>query len=135
MEEWIVRGFNGFAGPATKMAVTKPLAKAIKAGLVYPYNNWQNRIATHRFVQDIPLQSGHPSYQRLLEIENGLEQLKAKPMLLLWGMRDFCFDEVYLAEWQNRFPAAQTVKLESAGHYLIEDETEKCITTIRDFLA
>ncbi len=45
--EIIVRGFNGFAGPATWMAVTKPLPDAVKRGFVFPYDSHSaSRIAT-----------------------------------------------------------------------------------------
>lgn len=54
--ELIVRGFNGFAYPALKMAVKKPMSKEVKAGFIFPYNNWHTRIATHKFVKDIPAQ-------------------------------------------------------------------------------
>lgn len=119
--ELIVRGFNGFAGPATFMAVTKPLPTAVKAGFIYPYNNWANRIATHRFVVDIPLKSEHPSYQTLTRVEEGLAQFKDRPMLIMWGQQDFCFNDHFLAEWRERFPAAQTKLFPNAGHYLLED--------------
>ncbi len=66
--EIIVRGFNGFAGPAIWMAVTKPLPDAVKRGFVFPYDSWANRIATHRFVRDIPSGRGTPSDAALATI-------------------------------------------------------------------
>ena len=59
--EWMVRKFNAFAWPATFMAVEKPLPKEIKQGYLLPYNNYQNRIATARFVKDIPMKESHPT--------------------------------------------------------------------------
>ncbi len=53
--ELLVRGFNGFAFPATFMAVSKKMKDSVKQGFLAPYGNWHDRIATHRFVQDIPL--------------------------------------------------------------------------------
>ena len=42
--EAVIRGFNAFAGPATHMAVEKPLSKNVKKGYLLPYNNYKNRI-------------------------------------------------------------------------------------------
>jgi len=121
--EFIVRGLNGFAWPATFMAVEKPLAKDISRSYIQPYNNWSNRIAIHRFVQDIPLTPQHQSYQVLKTIEDKLELLKKMriPMLIVWGGKDFCFNDHFYHEWKIRFPDAQSVYLEDAGHYILED--------------
>jgi cis-3-alkyl-4-acyloxetan-2-one decarboxylase len=67
--ELAVRGFNGFAWPATWMAVTKPLPEPVKRGFLFPYDSWANRIATHRFVRDIPQGVGAPNDQALAQIE------------------------------------------------------------------
>ena len=60
-----IRGLNAFAAAATFMAVEKRLPANVKNGYLMPYDNWQNRIATLRFVQDIPLKSSAPSYKTL----------------------------------------------------------------------
>jgi len=130
----LVRGLNGFAGPAARMAVTHPLAPAVKRGFLFPYRTWQNRVAVLRFVEDIPLEPGHPSLPALRALETDLEKLRAKPMLLAWGMRDFCFSPVYLAEWRRRFPAAALREFPDAGHYLLEDAGAELIPQIAEFL-
>ena len=50
-----VLGMNLFARGALIMAPGKKLAKDVKKGLIAPYNSWKNRMATLKFVQDIPL--------------------------------------------------------------------------------
>jgi len=40
----------------------------------------------------------------------------------------------YLAEWQRRFPDAESHVFQNAGHYILEDEPQKVGRTIRDFL-
>lgn len=131
----LVRGLNAFALPATWMAAKRPLPAAVRRAYLFPYGNYRDRIATHRFVMDIPLRPSHASYAPLKAVEEGLVLLRNKPMLLLWGMRDFCFDVRFLREWQARFPEAKTVELPVAGHYLLEDEPEHCCALIQDFLA
>ena len=129
----VVRGLNGFAGPATFMTVEKPLPPAVKAGYLEPYDSWRNRIAVLRFVQDIPLSPSHPSYETLCEIERGLPTLADKPLLLLWGMKDWCFTPAFLAEFERRFPQAKTIQFADAGHYVFEDARDEVIAAVRSF--
>jgi len=131
-----VRGCNAFARAALKMAVVHPerLTPAVRAGYLAPYGNWADRIAVMRFVQDIPLKSTHPSYATLADIDQHLAQFQDKPMLLLWGERDWCFTTRFLNEFQKRFPNAQTVRFPDAGHYLFEDAREEILPPLREFL-
>lgn len=132
--EWLVRGANGFAWPATWMAVTRPLPPDVRRGYLFPYDSWAHRIATHRFVQDIPSRTGSDSDRALAGVEARLALLRDRPVRLLWGGQDFCFDRHYFARWQSLLPAAPSDYLESAGHYLLEDAPEPCLTTVRRHL-
>ncbi len=116
-----VRGFNGFAGAAVYMATEKGLSPVAKAGLLAPYDDWKSRIATLRFVEDIPMAEGHPSWNTLAEIESGLPRLADKPMRLVWGEADWCFTPWFRQEFERRFPAAQSFPLAGIGHYVAED--------------
>ena len=132
-----VRGLNAFAKAALWMAVTKrPLmTPLIKRGYLTPYDSWANRVAVLRFVEDIPLKPSHPSYETLVEIENGLAQFDRSPMLLVWGLKDWCFTPEFLKEFQRRFPQAETVAYDNAGHYVFEDAAEEIPSAIRAFLS
>lgn len=132
----LVRGFNAFAGLAVYMASRHPerMTAEVRAGYRAPYNNWHNRIAVHRFVQDIPLEADHPTRPVLLKIEAGLAQFQQHPMLILWGGKDFCFDKNFLAEWQRRFPQAESYCFPDAGHYVVEDAYERIIPLMEAFL-
>jgi pimeloyl-ACP methyl ester carboxylesterase len=132
--ELAVRGFNGFAWPATWMAVTKPLPAPVKAGFLFPYDSWANRIATHRFVRDIPRGIGAPNDLALAKIESALPSLAAHRVQLVWGAHDFCFNRHYFERWQGMLPKAESVYLESAGHYLIEDEQAAVVERIRQLV-
>lgn len=131
---FLVKYFNAFAYPATFMSVTKKLPPAVKAGFLLPYGSPRERVAVADFVRDIPLIKSHPSYKTLLDIEYGLELLSEKPMFIAWGGRDFCFDNTFYDEWRRRFPRAQTLYCENAGHYLLEDAGDRVIPAICDFL-
>lgn len=125
--EIMVRGFNAFALAATYMAVTRPMAQNIRNAYLAPYNSWKNRIATHRFVQDIPLKPSHRSYSHLVQIEEGLISLHEQkiPLLILWGGKDFCFTKTFYDEWRERFPNAEAHFFADYGHYLLEDGFEE----------
>ncbi len=58
----VVQGFNLFAASALIMATHKGLSRDVKAGLIAPYNSWKNRIATLKFVQNIPIKKTDPDY-------------------------------------------------------------------------
>lgn len=133
---WGVRGLNLFSSAAIKMAVEKHerMTAEIKAGFLGPYNNWQNRVAVHRFVQDIPLKPSHPSYDTLVHVEEGLAQFQGHPLLLIWGERDWCFTTNFLDEFERRFPQAETLRIPDAGHYVFEDAHEIMLPRIEQFL-
>lgn len=129
----MVQAFNAFAWPATFMAVKKPLSKIVKKGYLFPYNNYANRIATARFVKDIPLSKNHPSYQTLMDIELKLKNIKC-PVLILWGEADFCFNMKFFNRWSEFIPHALTRVYPGAGHYLFEDRKDETIQEIANFL-
>lgn len=133
----LVRGLNGFAGPARYMAVRRRLPRAVAEAYLAPYNSWRNRVAIHRFVQDIPLTVDHPSYPTLLAVEEGLAGLRAVgvPMLLLWGGKDFCFTRSFYRQWLERFPEAVGHFFPNAGHYVLEDEIERILPLVSDFFS
>jgi cis-3-alkyl-4-acyloxetan-2-one decarboxylase len=130
-----VLGLNLFARGAARMASARGLSPAVRQGLLAPYNSWDNRRATLKFVQDIPLTPRDPSFAIARQVHEGLQQLADKPMLICWGEKDFVFDTDYLAEWQRRFPAAEVYRFPEAGHYVLEDAAEPVTARVLDFLS
>jgi haloalkane dehalogenase len=131
-----VRGLNLFSRAALWMAVEKRerMTPAVKAGYLAPYDRWRNRIAVLRFVKDIPLSPAHPSYQTLTAVEEGLAQFRDRPMLFVWGERDWCFTVDFLREFERRFPQAETFLIPDAAHYVFEDAWERILPRVRTFL-
>ncbi len=130
-----IRGFNAFARAALTMAVEMPLAKDVQAGLIAPYDSWANRIATQRFVQDIPMSKRHPTWQVLEQIEAGLPALGIRPIQLIWGMKDWCFRPECLDRFLTQWPQAEVHRLEDCGHYVVEDAHERIVPLVREFLS
>ena len=86
-----------------------------------------------RFVQDIPLRPGDRSYELVSQVED--RSPGPVPMLIAWGMKDFVFDEPFLDEWIRRFPEATVLRFEQAGHYVLEDERDRLVGAIRQFVS
>ncbi len=125
---------NMFARAALYMAPFAPLGKDVKAGLIAPYNSPRNRLATLKFVQDIPLKKTDPSYDLVKYADDNLHKLSDKPILICWGAHDFVFDRTYLNEWKRRFPHAEVHEFSDAGHYILEDVPDRVVQLVRDFL-
>ena len=131
----LVRGLNGFAWPATWMAMKlRALAPDEKRSYLFPYDSWANRVAVNAFVRDIPLRPTHPSYATLEAIGRGLAKLQDRPVLIVWGGRDFCFDRYFFERWLKFFPNAEENLLERAGHYVLDDAGTAAIDPILEFL-
>jgi haloalkane dehalogenase len=129
-----VLGFNAFARGAVWMAPRKHLSKEARRGLLAPYDRPRHRLATLRFVQDIPLFPGDAGYDTVRRVSSRLAQLQKRPLLLLWGQHDFVFDVDYYEEWRRRFPKAPARLFHEAGHYLFEDQPRLTTALIRSFL-
>ncbi|MBA4366086.1 MAG: alpha/beta hydrolase [Desulfobacterium sp.] len=129
-----VKGFNLFSRAALYMAPYKRLTKDVKAGLIAPYNSWENRIATLKFVQDIPVKPGDPSYNLGQYVDQNLHRLSDIPKLICWGKHDFVFTIAFFEEWRRRFPDAEYHLFSDAGHYLLEDVPDKILPIVQNFL-
>jgi len=129
-----VLGLNMFALGALRMASRKGLSGEVKSGLTAPYNSWHNRIATLKFVEDIPVREKDPSYRLSKYVDDNLYRLKHIPMLILWGEHDFVFDMDFLLEWRRRFPDAIVKTFKDAGHYVPEDAADRIVPIVNNFL-
>lgn len=130
----LVRGLNAFVEGTLRFGVRRPLTPAVAQGYREPYDSWAHRIAVHRFIQDIPLQSHDRAAPVLEAVTRGLAVLADKPMLIAWGRRDFVFDDAFLREWTRRFPRAAVHVFEDAGHLVLEDAADEIVDLVRAFL-
>lgn len=130
----LVQGLNGFVRGAVKFGTYAPLPSKARRGYLAPYDSWRHRVANLEFVRDIPLGPNHRSYAVAKWIDDHLHQLRSVPMLILWGRRDFVFDDHFLDQWRQRFPQAEVCAFDDAGHYVMEDKTDETVLRIRKFL-
>lgn len=131
----LVRGFNAFSVAASYIGCKrKPMNSKLRRLYQYPYNSWLNRIATLRFVQDIPLCNADKSYDLVSSVSAGIAQFSNLPILICWGELDFVFDRHFLSEWQAHFPSAEIHRFPDCGHYILEDAKEEIVPLISEFL-
>lgn len=131
----LVRGFNAFSRAAAHVGCKRnPMNGRLRTLYQLPYDSWRNRIATLRFVQDIPLAPRDRSYELVSAVADGIGQFRHLPMLICWGALDFVFDHHFLDEWQKRFPRAEVHRFNDCGHYILEDAATEIIPLISAFL-
>lgn len=131
----LVRGMNAFAVGASFVGCKiNPLPFRLRQLFCLPYDSWANRIATLRFIQDIPLTPADRGYDIVSSTAASLEQFRKLPVLILWGEQDFVFDRHFLDEWLQRFPEAEVHSWKDGGHYILEDVKNEAIPLIKDFL-
>ena len=132
---FLVEKLNAFAIGASLIGTPRrKMAKDVKAGYLAPYARPGDRLATLRFVQDIPLSAADEAWAPLMEIESKLPTLADKPMLICWGEKDFVFDHHFLREWRRLFPKAEVHAYPTAGHYILEDAGDLVVPLVRAFL-
>lgn len=132
----LVRGLNAFSGIAARVCCTRhPLTAEVRAAYTAPYDSWANRIATLRFVQDVPLNPSDVSYGIVENVQQNLTRFSKVPMLICWGLKDFVFDRHFLERWEGHFPHAEVHRFEDCGHYILEDGKDEVIPLVQGFLA
>ena len=131
-----IRGFNMFARGAIRWACVKQerMTEEVRAGYLAPYDNFANRVANLRFVQDIPMSPDSPSYSVIQHIEENLKLFREHPVQIIWGAHDFVFNDHFLKRWQEIFPQAEVHRMEDAGHYVVEDAHERILPLLYEFL-
>jgi haloalkane dehalogenase len=131
----LVRGFNAFSVGASLVGCKRnPMNATLRALYQFPYDSWQSRIATLRFVQDIPLKPGDRGYDLVSSVSEGIGQFQGLPILICWGELDFVFDKHFLAEWRQRFPEAEVHSYPDCGHYILEDARDEVVPLITAFI-
>ena len=133
--EWFIRSFNAFSSGASWLGVSRRMPADVRRAYVAPYNNWDNRISTIRFMQDIPLGPEDRGWSLLNRAGQALPSYADRPAFIAWGLRDICFDYPFLRTFKQSLPNAQVMAFEDANHYVLEDKHEVIVPAVRQFLA
>jgi haloalkane dehalogenase len=98
-----------------------------------PFPDYWSRAGTLAFQREIPLTERDRSAPVMASIHERLPHVDV-PLLLVWGMRDPVFQPVFLEQWRELFPKAETVELDDASHFLVEDNPDAVTAAIEGFL-
>jgi cis-3-alkyl-4-acyloxetan-2-one decarboxylase len=98
-----------------------------------PFPDYWSRAGTLAFQREIPLTERDRSAPLMASIHEQLAEVSV-PVKLVWGMRDPVFQPVFLDQWRELFPNAETVELPDAAHFVVEDNPDAVTAAIEDFL-
>jgi len=130
-----VLGFNAFSRAAAWVGCKRQrMPRALRDVYCGPYDSPAHRLATLRFVQDIPVSASDPSYALVSRVERSLPSFAGKPVLICWGCRDFVFTPEVLSVWERHWPHATVHRFEDCGHYVLEDAPVEICAAVREFL-
>ncbi|MBT9547378.1 MAG: alpha/beta fold hydrolase [Candidatus Sericytochromatia bacterium] len=132
---WLIENLNAFSVAASWVGCTEhPMSAKLRKIYQSPYNTKANRIATLRFVQDIPLHPEDPAYALVSEVEDNLERFRHLPTLICWGLKDFVFDGDFLKVFEDKLPQAEVHRFAQAGHYVLEDMAAEIVPLVQAFM-
>jgi pimeloyl-ACP methyl ester carboxylesterase len=97
-----------------------------------PFPDYWSRVGTLAFQREIPLTERDRSARLMGSIHESLDRVEV-PVKLVWGMRDPVFQPVFLEQWLEIFPRAQVVRVESAAHFVPEDEPDALTEALRSW--
>ncbi len=123
----MLRNFLFGAGTVNHLALTEEARAAYWA----PHLRAEDRTGVLAFPLQIPRTSSEPIAKRSAAVARELkETLDAVPSLLLWGTKDYLFDETTMNSWIDFLPRATVVRVEHASHYVLEDAPELAVSAI-----
>ena len=112
------------------------LTPTFKAAYRAPHPTPKSRTAMAVFPREVPKGPDGRVPELLGEISGGLaEHFRDRPVLIFWGTQDTILKESMVEEdWLRTFPDAKVVLLKESGHYPTEDEPEKIVPVLLEFL-
>lgn len=117
---------NGIVRFFMSKGVVTGLDQRILDIYLMPFRDRSDRAPTHIFPNQ--LRAAHPF---LAEIYQRLGTLLDKRALILWGQKDFAFQEPERLRFENLFTNHQTILLPNAGHFIQEDAPDEIVRAIR----
>jgi len=117
---FLIRRINIFIRLMNPLGTNRKFTKAEKAAFWGPFPTPHSRRAMAIFPKEILR-----SREYLAEVEAGLDRLRDKPVLLLWGDRDTGFGQTELHRFERHFPGSTTRVLAGAKHFIQEDAPDQ----------
>jgi haloalkane dehalogenase len=146
-DDWYYRAFSGFMGGPIGTFLIKnynffartfiwvvygnksSLTKEVHRHYLEPLKIPAERKGTWVFPREI-IGSG----KWLAQLWSQVGNIKNKPALLLWGMKDIAFREKELNRWKSVLTNHEVHTLPNSGHYPQEEAPEEVINYLKNFL-
>ena len=122
-------GFNAIPRVFFAIGTRDPLPDDVLEMYRRPFRRPDRREPTVIFPREIIASRGY-----LAEVEAGLERIADRPALIIWGAKDGGFRPPDRERFERSFPKHRTVLLETAKHFIQEDEPGRIAQEIRAFL-
>jgi len=119
---------NGIVKFFMNKGVINQLSDKEMAMYLAPFKKRQYRKPTHIFAKQ--LMAAKPFLEN---INKQLSRISDRPMLLVWGMKDFAFKAPQRHRFESIFKSHTTVLLPNAGHFIQEDAPNDIALAIRGF--
>ncbi len=123
----LIKGFNALAR-FMRMLVEKPISPVVAKAYKAPFPNWTSREGTVVLIRECLA-----SKKFLTDVERGLASLGDKPVLLLWGEKEFTRKLGHVERFEKLLPQAQTKILEGVGHFSPEDAPERMSRAVHEW--
>lgn len=126
---WLILRRNFFVEKIIPAGVRrKKLPAAVMDAYRGPFPTPESRRPVHVFPREIL-----SSRTFLADVEQGMNRLRDRPALLVWGTKDIAFRTPERLRWEQQFPDHRTVLLDGAGHYIQEDAAAEIVSAIIDW--
>ncbi len=127
----LIRRYNFFARTLMPLlfADRRKLSDAVHEHYLRPLADPEDRTGCLVLPKQV---TGSSSW--LGRIRDGLPALAARPVLIVWGMKDIAFREKELNRWERTFPGARSIRLSFAGHFVQEEAPDELAYAIGSFL-
>jgi haloalkane dehalogenase len=112
----------------------RQLGETERGAYLAPHPTRASRAGVLAYARMIPWNGDSPTGEIGRRIEEQLERLADKPVLIMWPRGDRAFKKKTLTLWRARFPDAHVHELDGAGHYVQEDAHERVVPLLLDFL-
>ena len=126
--QWLILHRNFFVNFIMPRSVSTPMAPAVFKTYKDAQPSPEARPGVAEFPRQIRL--ARPMLEQLAT--TAPKVLGAKPMELVWAMKDPAFgSEAVLARWHRDFPSANVVRVPDANHYIQEDAPQAIAEGVR----
>ncbi len=115
---WMAHSFNGVWRFFMKKGFVDPRSDREMAMYEAPFRDKKNRKQTSIFPRQLV-----KAYDFEAQVEAGLDKLAEKPVLFLWGNKDFAFQKPELERFKSHFPNHVYHSLE-ASHFWQDEQGE-----------